>query len=116
MFHQAFVHWIHEACTATEAMNHYKGRLAPALCFLVTQLKYSLVAQYDGPHTDHVPVSEAKRDILSLDVLHRQRGQLEHLKLSQIQLLLVDLVSLGARATATFLSHSLVYFSFSFTC
>lgn len=86
-------------------MDDEQSRLADAVALLIlAQLENALVTQNDCAHADCVAISETKSDVLSFDLLHRDRRQLEHVELSQVQLLLVDLLIRECTA-ATFLAH-----------
>ena len=76
MLNQALVHRIHKACTSAKAMDYQQGRLTYAFAFLVIKLEDALVTQDYGPYAHHLSITEAKLDVLSLDVLDRNRAQL----------------------------------------
>ena len=44
------------------------------------ELEHLLVAKNESPHGDEVSITEAYVDVFTLDVLHRYRGQLKHVK------------------------------------
>ena len=56
---------------------------------LAVELEHFLVTKNESPHRDKVSITEAYVDVFALDVLHRYRGQLKHVKFREIKRLLV---------------------------
>ena len=84
MFDQLLIHRVLQARTSTEAVNDKQSRLNlffhSSLIRLV-ELEHLLIAKDECANGDEVSITEAKVDVFALNVLHRYRGQFEHVQL-----------------------------------